>query len=83
MEETTELLKDGGRFILQVVNWDRFVGMGRIDFDVKSLSDGRTFHRGYEPQEDGRVIFHTSLQKEGKLLAKWADILHPKTRSQY
>jgi SAM-dependent methyltransferase len=81
MAETAELLKDFGRFILQVVNWDRFVGMGRINFDVKALSDGRTFHRGYEPMEYGTVIFHTSLQKEGELLAEWADSLHPKTLS--
>jgi len=81
MEDITRLLKGGGRFILQVVNWDRFVGMGRIDFDVKALSDGRTFHRGYEPQEDRTVIFHTSIQKDGNLMFEWADNLHPKTLS--
>jgi SAM-dependent methyltransferase len=79
MGDVTRLLEDGGTFLVQVVNWDRFLGMGRIDFDVKALSEGRSFHRRYEPREDGTVIFHTAVRKDGEVLGSWADVLYPKT----
>jgi SAM-dependent methyltransferase len=79
LREVTGLLREGGHFLVQVVNWDRYRLTGQVDFDVKVLSDGRTFHRQYEPGVNGAVIFHTALQKDGRRENEWSDTLYPKT----
>jgi SAM-dependent methyltransferase len=81
MVDVAALLPDQGVFILQVVNWDRFTGQGRIDFEVKPISEGRSFHRRYEPGERGTVIFHTALKRGEEVLGEWADVLYPKTQA--
>ena len=79
MAKISGLLLDGGTFLVQVVNWDRFLGQGQFDFEVKPLSDGRSFHRRYEPGEGGTVLFHTWLQLGKQVLGEWIDLLYPKT----
>ena len=71
-------LSTGAYFVLQVVNWDRFRLKSASDFPVKTLADGRTFHRRYESIDEERVIFHTELRDGEKLQAAWADALSPK-----
>jgi SAM-dependent methyltransferase len=73
-----QLLNQGGRFILQVVNWDKFQLTGTADFDVITLSDGRTFHREYERAGSDKVIFHTAIQQAGTLQHAWSAPLYPK-----
>ena len=63
---------------MQVVNWDKYHHTGMMDFDLKTLSDGRTFHREYRPTPDGSVIFHTEFRKDEQIQASWADHLYPK-----
>ncbi|MBU4317750.1 MAG: class I SAM-dependent methyltransferase [Proteobacteria bacterium] len=75
----SDLLGTSGRFILQVVNWDRYLSTGKMDFPVKTLSDGRTFHRSYEPSKENTVIFKTSLQKNHEIMGQWTDTLYPKS----
>jgi SAM-dependent methyltransferase len=77
-KHTARLLSPGGWLVIQVVNWDRYRKRGASEFEVKTLSDGRTFHRRYEPGPGGRVIFHTELRQGGALLEAWSDPLFPK-----
>lgn len=72
------LLNEGGFFVMQVVNWDKYHHTGEMPFDVKILVDGRTFHRSYQPTPDGKVIFHTELRKDDEVQGSWVDPLDPK-----
>ncbi|MFO7965447.1 MAG: class I SAM-dependent methyltransferase [Desulfobacterales bacterium] len=72
------LLDTGAYFIVQVVNWDKYRLTENVDFDVKHLSDGRTFHRAYEAAEDDAVVFKTCLKKGETVIGEWSDMLHPK-----
>jgi SAM-dependent methyltransferase len=79
LREIAGMLREGGYFLVQVVNWDRYKQTGLVDFDVKVLSDGRTFHRQYEPGIDGTVIFHTAIRENGFCENEWSATLYPKT----
>jgi glycine/sarcosine N-methyltransferase len=76
------LLNMGGYFVMQVVNWDKFDRTAEMIFDVKTLADGRAFHRRYQPSLDGTVIFHTELRKDAELQGAWSDPLYPKLRAE-
>ena len=72
------LLNPSGVFILQVINWDKYRLTGTTDFDIKKLSDGRTFHRSYEPSQNGVILFKTELRVGGDVSGSWSDPLYPK-----
>jgi SAM-dependent methyltransferase len=78
LPDVTKLLKPSGVFVLQVVNWDKFLQMKSSDFPIKTISGGRTFHRRYEWIECSKVIFHTEIRKDGEPQKSWADPLYPK-----
>ena len=78
MADIHRLLTARGRFVLQVVNWDKYRRTGSMDFDAIQLSDGRTFHRSYELFDETQVIFHTEIRKDGEAQNSWAAPLHPK-----
>jgi len=71
------LMASGGRFVMQVVNWDRFRQMNASDFPVKPLSEGRSFLRRYEWISPSKVIFHTAVRRGDQTLGEWADPLYP------
>ena len=77
LKEITRLLSDKGYFLVQVVNWDKFLQTGTMEFPVKTLNDGRTFHRRYACKETSKVLFHTELRKDGDILNAWSDTLYP------
>ena len=77
LKDVHKLLNRSGRFVLQVVNWDRFRMMGASDFPVNSISGGRTFHRRYEWIDHSEVIFHTEIRKGDEILGSWVAPLHP------
>jgi trans-aconitate methyltransferase len=77
LKDLTGLLSDNGYFLVQVVNFDKFRQTGSMEFPIKTLADGRTFHRRYEPTEKSTVIFHTELRKDGDILNSWSDTLYP------
>ncbi len=79
LKEVSRLMTEGAFFILQLVNWDRYLLGGEFKFDVKKLKDGRTFHRGYEAGENDTVIFHTAVHDGESVQNAWADALYPKT----
>ncbi len=78
LKDVRHLLNDCGYFVLQVVNWDKFRLTGGGSFPVKTLADGRTFHRSYERTKEGTVLFQTELRKDGETQGAWADTLYPK-----
>lgn len=78
LENLFQRLQSSGYFVLQVVNWDRFRLQGSLDFPVKTLDDGRTFHRRYQRVNDSTVIFHTEIRQDGAVQASWSDPLIPK-----
>lgn len=73
-----QLMNNSGYFIIQVVNWDKYFQTGSMIFDVKTLLDGRTFHRRYQTTSESTVIFHTELRKKQEMQGSWSDILYPK-----
>lgn len=77
-QQTARLLSLEGWLVIQVVNWDRYRHAGASDFEVKTLSDGRTFNRRYEAGPASTVIFHTELRQDGALVQAWSDPLYPK-----
>ena len=78
LADVFRLLNVSGFCVMQVVNWDKHRHTGEMVFDVKTLSDGSTFHRSYQPTPDGAVIFHTELRKGDEIIASWSDPLDPK-----
>ena len=78
LNDVNGLLMDDGRFLLQVVNWEKFKSIGRSDFPLKTLSEGKAFHRRYEPGDSGEVIFHTEIRRGNEVLGSWSDPLYPK-----
>jgi SAM-dependent methyltransferase len=78
-EDMHVLLDESGKFMMQVVNWDRYRAVGASDFPVKTLSSGRFFHRRYdEVPGKGVVIFHTEVRGEEGVIGAWSDPLYPK-----
>lgn len=77
LKDIHNLLNASGRFVLQVVNWDRFLLLAASDFPVNSISEGRAFHRRYEWINSSEVIFHTEIRKENELLGSWSAPLYP------
>lgn len=76
------LLVPGGFFLLQLVNWDAVAMRGGQDFPVKHISGGRSFHRRYELQAGGSVLFFCELRRGQEVLAQWCDTLHPKRSTE-
>jgi len=77
-DDVFRLMNVGGFFVMQVINWDRYHLTGSMVFEVKTLLDGRTFHRRYQPQPDSTVIFQTEVRKDGEIQGSWSDLLYPK-----
>ena len=78
MLNVQRLLSKGGKFILQVVNWDKVQQTGTANFDVIKLSDGRTFHREYEQVNSQQVLFHTAIRQGKEIQYSWEAPLYPK-----
>ena len=77
-KDVNRLLNDNGCLLIQVVNWDRYRQTGAMEFPVITLTDGKTFHRGYQSTDQSTVIFQTELKMGGDLLNSWSDTLYPK-----
>jgi len=69
--------KEGGKLVVQVINWDQYLLSGFKDFDVKTLRDGRKFHRRFERTPEDVVLFHTELRLGEKILEAWSAPLYP------
>lgn len=75
-----KLLKPGGYWIMQVMNWDSFSGLTEYDFPVRTIeanSSKATFHRRYSLITPESLQFTFSLQDESSLLFDESVTLYP------
>ena len=68
-------------FILQTINWDNYLHNSTWHFPIRTLADGRTFHRHYE-KIGSSVLFKTELRKNELMISEWSDELFPKTSTE-
>jgi SAM-dependent methyltransferase len=78
-----QVLARPGRWILQVVNWDRILAHGYHAFPDRRLPEGLVFHREYRNISPGQVEFCTRLVGPGGELFRGQVMLYPVTRRQY
>ena len=77
------LIRPGGKWILQVVNWDRILAAGRADFPDRELPGGAVFRREYRELTPDRVVFATSLESDGETVFSGETDLFPVRAHQY
>jgi SAM-dependent methyltransferase len=63
-QKVAGLLKPEGKFLFQVVNYDRIIAE-KLDHLPTIKKDGYTFVRDYYQRKDGRIDFNTTLKGEG------------------
>lgn len=71
------LLVPGGRWLLQVVHWDRILAAGGIEFPVLRWEGEIAFHRAYRDLTEQRVRFVTRLVEGGVERFRGEVDLHP------
>jgi SAM-dependent methyltransferase len=78
------LLKPGGRWIFQTVNFDPILHVDEHRFPVLEFPlDGLTFHRKYTNTSDGTILFQTHLGHGEKVVFSGETTLHPRVSSEY
>lgn len=77
------VLVPGGRWVLQIVNWDFVLGRGDYEFPVRQAAGpgGATLrlHRVYRDVSPAAVRFLTRLEEDGRTLWEGEQTLHPLT----
>jgi SAM-dependent methyltransferase len=82
----SSMLVPGGRWIMQVVNWEPLLLLPGYEFPVKRIRKGDaelTFHRSYSGMTPQSVIFSLSLREEGERLFDGRMRLYPVTPAEY
>lgn len=83
LDDLKVLLKPGGVWIFQTVNFDALQGMPTYDFPVRRFPDeGLEFFRRYTDRGDGSLDFETRLVQRGKDVFAGEVVLHPRTSSR-
>jgi len=79
-----KILKPGGLWIFQVVNWDYILEKKDFIFPIKE-TPGKIFHRSYSHITDESLKFHTKLLRKGSGEAVFADdtTLYPLRSEDY
>jgi len=75
-----KLLKPGGNWIMQVMNWDSFTGLTEYYFPVRTIeanSSKATFHRRYSSITPESLQFTFSLRDEDAVLFDETVTLYP------
>jgi SAM-dependent methyltransferase len=73
-------LEKGGRWIVQIVNWDYLLTLKEYTFPAKTFAAGsETFHRRYSLIEPERVVFEVQLSSGEETLFHESSILYPLT----
>ncbi len=74
----TVVLRPGGTWIVQTVNWDRILEAGETSFPERRLpSSGLVFRREYRDVTTDRVRFLTRLASERGMVFEGETILYP------
>ncbi len=80
LDDLAGILAAGSPWIVQTVNFDRLLPLDRPhDFPPLTPEAGLAFQRRYEPDQDGRVVFHTTLSRDGQVLFTGDASLWPQT----
>jgi len=78
------VLRPGGRWILQTVNFDPLLHLDEHVFrDLEFPEDRLVFHRRYHTRPDGNITFRTRLAQNGKTLFSGDTVLYPRLSHQY
>jgi len=78
------LLSPGSLWVVQTVNWDAILGRETYAFpDVEVGRDGLVFARRYPEISENRVVFETSLTKDGNVVFEGQTELYPVRSSEY
>ncbi len=76
-----QILVPGGRWVLQVVNWDFVLARGDHVFPPRAMPGpgGRAlaFHRAFREVSAARARFETRLEEDGRVLWEGSETLHP------
>lgn len=76
--EIKRKLQPGGVWIFQTVNFDFLQGQPEFAFPVREMPDDELqFHRRYQEQGDGRLLFQTRLVHAGQDVFEGEVSLHP------
>lgn len=66
----------GAPWLVQTVNWDPLLDLGRHDFPPRDL-DGAVFEREYRDITERSALFRTRLRVDGTIVFTGEEILHP------
>jgi SAM-dependent methyltransferase len=78
LDSVGRLLRPGGHWLFQVVNWDAMLGREAHTFRIRPLDGGRAaFHRRYEQISETRVRFLTRLVAEERTVFEGDVWLYP------
>lgn len=84
LDSVRRLLRPGGRWILQTVNFDPLMHLDEHAFrDLEVPEEKLVFHRRYQTRHDGNITFRTRLARAGQTLFSGETILYPRLSHQY
>lgn len=84
VKSVRELLREGGVWIFQVVNWDFILAQGSYSFPVKYVGNGEiSFVREYLELSEQRLRFRTQLVSAGKKIFEGSVWLYPMRAEEY
>jgi SAM-dependent methyltransferase len=82
LADLRHLLKPGGTWIFQTVNFDPLEGGGDFRFPVRDFPEhGLKFYRAYHDNGDGSLSFQTRLELRGEDVFEGEVPLYPRTSS--
>ncbi len=84
LAQVRRLLRPGGRWILQTVNFDPLLHLDEHVFrDVELPDEELIFRRTYTTRPDGNINFRTRLAQAGKTVFTGETVLYPRLSQQY
>lgn len=78
------LIKPGGRWIFQTVNFDPLLHLDEYNFPILEFpGDNLAFRRKYVNDNQGNLLFQSSLEKDGMEVFTGETSLYPRFSSEY
>jgi SAM-dependent methyltransferase len=83
LEQLAGILRPGGIWLLQTVNWDRILPHARYRFPDRELAGGLVFQREYRNSGPRRLCFRTRLLRSGRTVFAGEVELFPVRAEEY
>jgi hypothetical protein len=83
LERLARLLRPGGAWLLQTVNWDSILGRPEHRFPDRELPGGLVFRREYRDVSPARLRFLTRLSRDGRTVFAGEVDLYPVRAAEY